>query len=639
MNKIIVLFKTHLDLGFTDLAECVKDNYMKNYLPNAMRIAKEMRGQEERFIWTTGSWLIERYLEEGGDSDQLEEAIRLGEVRWHGLPFTTHTELMDQGLFRFGLDISGKLDRRFHMNTRAAKMTDVPGHTIAMLPLLAKAGIRFLHIGVNPASTRPEVPSLFRWRAEGGEEIVVMYHNDYGELMEIGISGTAVCFAHTGDNSGPQSVEQIQEIYRKLHRDYPEAKLCAGTLEDVAKVALREKGLSVITSEIGDTWIHGAGTDPHKVNLFRALLRMKDHLPEESMRNIYREILPVPEHTWGLDEKTWLGKTRELGELAGEHKNFIKTEFMQARTTEKYRHMEESWKEQRAYVERALKVLENMDPEYAASVSEGYKREATSTIGYLKAQPGQIFELSGYQISVNQQGAVCWLMKNERVLADKDHLLGGFLYEVFSEKEYARFKSQYVTSDETWAIEDFGKIGISEAVGRYQEYRPEVSQICYFGSRIVISMKLPAEAVEKFGGMEQLELLLNLTKEAVYFDFAWFGKQATRIAEASWLQFHPMGKINEVQKMGSWINPYSVVSKGNRSLHAVFSGVRTQDQIFETLDAPLVNLGKPSLLNFTNELPSETEGFSVNLHNNVWGTNFPMWYEEDARFRFVVRVL
>jgi hypothetical protein len=23
-----------------------------------------------------------------------------------------------------------------------------------------------------------------------------------------------------------------------------------------------------------------------------------------------------------------------------------------------------------------------------------------------------------------------------------------------------------------------------------------------------------------------------------------------------------------------------------------------------------------------------------NLYNNVWGTNFPMWYEDDARFRF-----
>lgn len=28
----------------------------------------------------------------------------------------------------------------------------------------------------------------------------------------------------------------------------------------------------------------------------------------------------------------------------------------------------------------------------------------------------------------------------------------------------------------------------------------------------------------------------------------------------------------------------------------------------------------------------------INLRNNVWGTNFPMWYGEDARFRFVWRL-
>lgn len=135
-NKILVIFKTHLDVGFTDFAKNITDNYMRNYLPNAMAVAKEMRGKKEGFIWTVGSWLIEKYLEEGADKAMLEDAIRHGEVRWHGLPFTTHTELMDEGIFNYGLSISQKLDEMFGMKTIAAKMTDVPGHTKAMLPLL-----------------------------------------------------------------------------------------------------------------------------------------------------------------------------------------------------------------------------------------------------------------------------------------------------------------------------------------------------------------------------------------------------------------------------------------------------------------------------------------------------------------------
>ena len=48
--------------------------------------------------------------------------------------------------------------------------------------------------------------------------------------------------------------------------------------------------------------------------------------------------------------------------------------------------------------------------------------------------------------------------------------------------------------------------------------------------------------------------------------------------------------------------------------------------------------GEPSLLNFTNEQPDLSKGVHFNLHNNLWGTNFPMWFEDDCRFRFRIRI-
>lgn len=128
----------------TDFADNVVKRYMKEFIPNAMRIAREMRGEKERFVWTTGSWLIQKYLEEGENKEMLEDAIRHGEIRWHGIPFTTHTEVMDESLFLYGLSISRKLDERFQVKTIAAKMTDVPGHTKAIIPYLAHSGIQFL---------------------------------------------------------------------------------------------------------------------------------------------------------------------------------------------------------------------------------------------------------------------------------------------------------------------------------------------------------------------------------------------------------------------------------------------------------------------------------------------------------------
>lgn len=638
MQKIIILFKTHLDLGFTDLAENVVKNYREKFLPDAMRVARQLRGEKERFIWTTGSWLVQDYLEHGEHPELLEDAIAHGEIRWNGLPFTTHTELMDTGLFSYGIRISQSLDARFGMHTTAAKMTDVPGHTRGIIPLLIRAGIRFLHIGVNPASTPPEVPSLFRWRTEGGEEIVVMYNHDYGEMTPVGEDGCYAYFAHTGDNHGPQSADSIREIYQKLHAQYPEAELVAGTLEDLAREALAHKEkLPVIEGEIGDTWIHGIGCDPGKVSGYRGLLRYAKTLPEEECRKLYAQLLPVPEHTWGLDEKTWLGKTKEVGYCLGEHENFERSRFEAVRNTPKYRLMEVSWREQRSYLERAVLALSDAYREGAKAAVSAYKRKPSVVEGYCELQPDRPFAAGGYLVEINRQGAVSRLEKDGILLADSGHLLGKFLYEVFSEKEFERFRSRYATSDEDWAIEDFGKLGMSEAVDCYHRYEPTVRSIWQKDNHVVVRMTLPEDARQQYGGMELLELSLVFSEQQVDFDFAWFGKHATRVAEASWLQFAPPQKVETMEKLGQLITPGEVINGGNKRLHAVAQEVHFETVTLSTLDAPLVNLGEPFLLNFTRERAPVDRGVCVNLHNNTWGTNFVMWYEENARFRFSIK--
>lgn len=646
MKKIIVLFKTHLDIGFTDMAQNVIENYMNNYLPNAIRVAKEMRGEKEGFIWTTGSWLIEKFLQESEKRNLLAEAIENGEIRWHGLPFTTHTELMSKELLQYGLGISKKLDQRFGRNTIAAKMTDVPGHTRAMIPYLLHSGIRFLHIGVNPASKRPDVPTLFWWKAVTGEKLLVMYNNDYGELTPIGDGGTAVCFAHTGDNSGPQSAQQIREIYKQLHEEYPEAELCAGTLEDVAREALLQENLPVIDQEIGDSWIHGVGTDPKKVCQYRGLLCLKEKLDSEDLQKMYKELLMVPEHTWGLDEKTWLGETKELGYLKGEHTIFQKEDFKKAWKTEKFLRMEESWREQRNYVERAARVVSVSARRITEKVMAEYRREPWKVEGYEKLYDAgwnankfaAECDIAGFQVAVDKNGAICRLIRDDLILADEEHCLGRFCYEVFSREEYAQFMKQYVVSEEVWAMEDFNKIGMENAVGCHREYFPEVQTIYRKDNFMVIIMNLEKEAVARYGGMRQLEMVLRFCEDHVDFDFAWWGKEPTRVAEASWLEFSPRECVTRIHKIDTWIRPDEVVKYGNRRMHAVNEGVHFENIELETLDAPLVSVGERSLVKFPDTLPDLSKGIYCNLHNNTWGTNFPMWYKDDARFRFVLHI-
>ena len=64
IEKVHLIFKTHLDIGFTDLAENVINRYIDHFIPSALSLSEELRNNDfpERFVWTTGSWLIYEYL-------------------------------------------------------------------------------------------------------------------------------------------------------------------------------------------------------------------------------------------------------------------------------------------------------------------------------------------------------------------------------------------------------------------------------------------------------------------------------------------------------------------------------------------------------------------------------------------------
>ena len=270
IQTVHLIFKTHLDIGYTDTSANVTRQYFEEYIPRALQTAREMRerGGPERFRWTTGSWLIYEYLEAASPEQRagMEAAIAAGDILWHALPFTTHTELMSPALFEFGLGFARKLDQRYGRVTTAAKMTDVPGHTRGIVPLLAGAGVRFLHIGVNEGSTMPEVPPVFRWKGPGGLEIVVMYEQGYGGATTVPGLTHALAFGHTIDNLGPQTSAEVLDVWAHTQARFPGAQVTASTLDDFADalVPLREN-LPVVTAEIGDTWIHGTGSDPAKL--------------------------------------------------------------------------------------------------------------------------------------------------------------------------------------------------------------------------------------------------------------------------------------------------------------------------------------------------------------------------------------
>jgi hypothetical protein len=59
-KTIHIIFKTHLDVGFTDYARAVVKRYHEQFIPLALTLARKLRERngEERFVWTTGSGIV-----------------------------------------------------------------------------------------------------------------------------------------------------------------------------------------------------------------------------------------------------------------------------------------------------------------------------------------------------------------------------------------------------------------------------------------------------------------------------------------------------------------------------------------------------------------------------------------------------
>lgn len=661
VQRVHLIFKTHLDVGFTDLAVNVVARYFSHYIPQAIETARRLReqGGPDRFIWTTGSWLIYEYLEQASPAERkaMEKAITAGDIVWHGLPFTTHSELMDTSLFRYGLSLSQELDRRFGKRTIAAKMTDVPGHTRGIVPLLAEAGIQFLHIGVNQASRLPDVPPVFVWRDAGGAEVVVMYASSYGDTMVVPGTTQAIAFAHTLDNLGPSSAQEVVESFSRLRRQFPEAEVVASTLDAFAsQLAPVKSQLPVAASEIGDTWIHGVGSDPLKVSRFRELCRLRRQwladgraqLEARSFAAFSRRLLMIPEHTWGMDEKTYLA----------DYEHYDAAGLRSARRGAKWKTFESSWAEQRGYLDKAIQALGETElAREATRQLEAIKPRRATTRGFSPVTDrSSIFDTAHYKIGFDaRHGGIATLVDKAtgREWASPRHVLGLFHYETFSSADYDWFYRQYIVNKRAvrpWAVFDFTKPGMGRAAKRHKAYRPQLVGLYRrydrAAHRFLIELTSPSESSTVYGCPEYLtmEVVLPDDEPVVQIDLQWFIKPACRLPEAIWFSFAPVVSNHQgwrMDKMGEWVSPGEVVRNGNRKLHAVGAGVSYTDHngqlVIESLDAPLAAPGEPSLLNFNNRQPPLSRGMHFNLYNNVWGTNFPMWYDDDARFRFIIR--
>lgn len=327
-RQIRVVFKTHIDLGYTARFDQVIRLYRTRLLETLLRNLDETaeRKPGRRFVWTLSTWMLEQCLDPAHARPEyvrrLEHYIRAGQVVWGLMPFTTHGEFFGIEEMCRSIYAARRLAERYGVAVpTAAKMTDVPAQPSAVAMAFAAAGGRFLQIGTNPNSRSPEVPPLFWWSLPDGRRLLCHYHGTYGTPL---LPPQDWSWKHwlsiqmTNDNVGPQNLSLLGHLdWIERHFDWPVCN--TGRLEDFASAVSREHGdeLPVFEKELTDWWIYGIGSQAGPTAMAR---RTKDRLPSIEtlataaeaaqgrgvtgqlkgvLKQAYEKLSLYTEHTWG----------------------------------------------------------------------------------------------------------------------------------------------------------------------------------------------------------------------------------------------------------------------------------------------------------------------------------------------------
>ena len=726
VDQVWVVFKTHFDLGYTDLAENVFTKYRVNMMDGALKVIDQNRNQppENRFVWTVAGWPLARAIldreQDPVRKQRIEAAIREGSLAVHALPATLHTESFDLEDLVRSLHYSSRLARDYGRPLSiSGKMTDVPEHSWVLPTVLAHAGIKFLQIGCNSACQYPRVPRLFWWEGPDGSRILCNYTVDYGS----GItpppdwpSRNYLAMIMTGDNHGPPSPQDVEKVRAEIAKRLPGAKMICGSLDEFARAVLQENpSLPVVRGDTPDTWIHGLLSMPEATKIARnirplepALDSLDTHLKSYGLKtdpiakelaDAYEGSFLYGEHTWGMNgefggRRIWpleewkkklpIDRQKRFLQSFEDHGNYI-------RTTQTIIHRELKTRlallvksvnaeGERIVVWNALPWARSGMVEvdgktlYAEDVpANGYKTypapSAAPAMPVL-TDPLDVLNTPFYAVTFDlKRGGIASLIdkKSGRELVDKSspYAVGQFLHERFSKNEVDRFFKAYSRMPGGWALDDLGKPGMPGSGSQAKVLdnvhatapgqpnlgamgKPGIPETDYRATtpaNWTVQIKRTTDtdvavltAGDTQGLAKSYTLTFTFSRYSSFVDVEWgvTDKTPDKMPEGGWLCFPFAVKdpLFTLGRLGGPINPATtdLVPGANRHLMAITSGVAMtgSDQsgiALCPLDSPLVSLEKPGLWWWSMDFVPKKSSVFINLYNNMWNTNFPLWQE------------
>ena len=93
IKKVILVFKTHFDIGFTKLSREVLDDYAGKMLDRVAETCDATRDMGAlKYVWTMPAWPLKTMRDRADEAHakKVDELIARNQLAWHALPYTSH---------------------------------------------------------------------------------------------------------------------------------------------------------------------------------------------------------------------------------------------------------------------------------------------------------------------------------------------------------------------------------------------------------------------------------------------------------------------------------------------------------------------------------------------------------------------
>ncbi|MEN8225624.1 MAG: hypothetical protein ABFS05_09730, partial [Bacteroidota bacterium] len=346
---LYLLHHSHADIGYTHHQDVV-ERLHHDYFREAVQLADDTRNYPfgSRFKWNTEvTWAVESYLEQCSkdEKDAFIKAVQSGSIGLDGLWVNELTGLCrPEELIRL-VQRSARVARQCGIELRSAMITDIPGYTWGLVPVMAKSGIRYFSPGTNVGHRIGNIKDVwgdkpFYWVSQSGKDSVLTwfpsrgyswFHTGLGtdkpqnllteepifeyvdQLYQEDFPYNISIFRYNigSDNGPPQPA--LSDIIKSWNEKYSTPQICIATTAEAFEIFEYNYGntLPSFQGDLTPYWEDGAASSAKETAQVRAaaerliqaqslwvLSGNKDY-PLEEIKTAWQNILLYDEHTWG----------------------------------------------------------------------------------------------------------------------------------------------------------------------------------------------------------------------------------------------------------------------------------------------------------------------------------------------------